>query len=189
MVNRLTEKIILDSETKSEERIRIAFEKLEKTLLERKDLIIKEFEVKLLSAKENIDKENEIEVGLFRLEKEKEMLLLQNVLIKEVMDGLKKKFNLFIKENIASIITGLLKDVEEKNLVIKVPEASADINIEGVKIVKDANITDSFLLEGKNWKLLFNWERFSQSIEGYIREKIGKELFEDNDKNKTNRDT
>jgi len=187
MVKHLLDRIIVDAGNKAGEAVKNAGSRLEKEFLEKKEIIAKEFEEKLDVAKKRIDREKEREISNFRMEKEKEFLELQNKFIAEVIARIKEKFDLFLKNNMKDIIAGFTQENREKECFVKVPETAGDMKIEGVTIEKDPGLGDAFLLEGKNWKLLFNWERFSSAIYWHIKEKTGRYLFDDNGKNRKDR--
>ena len=180
MVKNLTDKIIRDARDRAEKFVKEAEEKLEKMLYDREKIISKEYAEKLAEAEKSADREAEKEISNFRLEKGKEILERKNRLIKEVMEKLEEKFNLYLKDNMEGIIAGLAKEINEEDYTVKVPETSGDISIKGVRVEKDGKLKNAFIFEGKSWSLLFNWERFSGAVSGYVREKAGRYLFEDN---------
>lgn len=181
MVKNLTDKIVQDSRKKAEGIIQEAEKKLEKMLQEKKEAISKDYAQKLAEAKKRIDAATEREISNYRLGKEKELLACKNGMLQDMIKKIEEEFNLFLGGNLQGIITGITKGIKEKDCVIKVPETSADITIEGFKVEKDAKLSNAFLLEGKNWSLLFNWERFSAAISDYIKEKTGSSLFGKNE--------
>jgi len=183
MVKNLTEKIILEAQKKADSTIKKAEHHLEKMLFEKKEIITKEFEQKLAYAKNRIDQQVEREISNFRMEKEKEILDWRNRMIKEVMTKVEEKFNRFLADNMKDIIAGFTKEIEEKGCIVKVPETAQNIKIEGVHIEVDPQLKNAFRIEGKNWHLLFNWERFSLSISGHIKQKVASYLFGNERKN------
>ncbi|HNS33051.1 MAG TPA: hypothetical protein PKN36_08780 [bacterium] len=179
MVKNLVDKIILDARGKAQDSLKKAEARLEETFLQKKGIIAKEYEEKLDAARKKIDSDMERKLSNFRMEREKEILELQNRLIEEVRKKIEEKFNLNLRDNMNEIIKGLAGEIKGKEYSIKVPE-TAEVEIENVRVEKDAGLKDAFLLEGAKWKLLFNWERFSSAVSGYIREKAGEYLFGDN---------
>ncbi len=177
MVKKLVDKIIEDAGKKAGDKVREAEKKLEELFLDKEKDILRQFEEKLEAAQKSIDREKERELSNFRMEKEKELLELQNRMLEQVYGNLREKFVLFLRENLPDIVRGIAGEIGQEDYVVRIPESSADIRLDNARVEKDPALKDSIIFEGKNWKLLFDWERFSLAVAGVIRERAGFYLF------------
>ena len=109
--------------------------KLEELFLDKEKDILRQFEEKLEAAKKSIDREKERELSNFRMEKEKELLELQNRMLEQVYGNLREKFVLFLRENLPDIVRGSPGN-RAGGLRCKDPESSADIRLDNARVEK-----------------------------------------------------
>jgi len=130
--------------------------------------------------KNEIDKEIENEIINFKIEKNKEVLLLKNQLIEKVEEKIEEKFNQYLNQNIEKIILDLLIKLQNSEVKILVPE-NIDINI-GKQVRKEKNIKNKFLIEGEKWDIEFSWEDIKKTIGRDLKKEIAKKLFNGKEK-------
>ena len=183
MVENLIKKVIEEAESKAKNIIEKAEKQLEEKWKEVEKKVEEEFETLLKQEKENIDREVERELINFKLKKEKEILSIKNSFIEEVEKKIEEKFNQFFNENFAELVKKSISGIKE-NVKILIPE-DKDLKIENAEISKDASLKNTFIIEGKNWNIVFSWERIKESFKTEIREKIIKFLFSDEQKRTT----
>lgn len=180
MIEKLIKKVVEDAEKKAESIIKKAEEELQELYLAGKEKIDREYEDKLRFEKGKTDRENERRVSGFRMDKGKELLALQNGFIEEVMKRIEERFNDCLNENIRDIIASFCKDIKEKDYVVTVPESSGNLEIKDVKIEKDKNLKNAFVVSSGKWKIVFNWDRIKITMGDTLREKIGRYFTGDN---------
>ncbi len=186
MIEKLIEKVVEDAEKKAKDLIRKKEKELQERYSAEKEKIDKEYEDKLQAEKEKIDKEEERKFSSFRMEKEKEMLALQNSFIEKVMKKTEERFNNYLNENIRDIIVSLCKKIKGKGYRVTVPESAGDFDIEGVKVERDKNLKNTFVISAEKWKVVFNWESVKNAMGDSLREKIGRYFIgADGQKNRT----
>ncbi|MDD3726614.1 MAG: hypothetical protein PHI44_05405 [Candidatus Ratteibacteria bacterium] len=185
MLDKLIKKVVEDAEKKAEGLIEEAEKELEAMYLAEKMAIEKEYEEKLQTEKNRIDRNAERKISAFVMEKEKELLALKNGLIDEVMKKLEERFNEYLKENMKGLITSICKDIDkEKEYVVKIP-AEADIYVDGIKIEKDNKLKNAFVIVAPEWDIVFNWESIKASIGDTLREKAASLLSQGNEEKRT----
>lgn len=171
MLDKLIKKVIDDAEKKAKDIIEKAEMELEERYLTESRVIEKEYEEKIWREKDEIDREVERSISAFVMEKEKEILALKNSFIDEVLKKTEERFNEFLRENMKEIIKSLIKDIKENDYVVRIPQ-DADVNIEGVKIEKDNNLKNGFVVVSSGWDIVFNWESIMTTLEETLRSKI-----------------
>ncbi|MBN1444962.1 MAG: hypothetical protein JW957_02495 [Candidatus Omnitrophica bacterium] len=177
-MDKLIKKVIEDAEKKAEGIIGKAKETLNEKFAAEKENIEKEYEGKLRDAKNRIDKESEIRLSRFRMDKEKELLALKNSFIEEVLKVEEKKFNEYLNKNMKDIIVSACRELGGKNYTVKIPESAEDMaEIKDVKIEKDKTLRDAFIISAEKWSIVFNWEHIRVMMEDELKEKAGKYLF------------
>ncbi len=180
MIDKLIQKVVEDAEKKAEEIIEKARKELRELFAAEKEKIDREYEEKLRSEKERIDRENERKVAGFRMEREKELLALKNSYIEMVMKKLEEKFNASLNEDIWDVVASFCRDMKEKNCRVTVPDSAGDVEIAGIKVVKDRNLKDAFVVSSEKWKIVFNWDRIRTTMGDELKEKIGRYFSGDN---------
>jgi vacuolar-type H+-ATPase subunit E/Vma4 len=173
MLEKLIKKVVEDAEKRAEDIIKKAEKELQERYSVEKEKIDKEYEDKLQVEKEKVDKEEEKKFSSFRLEKEKEVLSLQNTFIDTVMKKIEERFNEHINKNMKDIIVFFCKDIEEKNSFVKVPESAENFEIKDIKVEKDKSLKNGFIISSGKWKIVFNWDRVKAAMADRLREKIG----------------
>lgn len=174
MIDKLIQKVVEDAEKTAREIIEKAEQELHQLFAKEKEKIDKEYEEKLRSEKERIDREYERKISSFRMEKEKELLALRNGFIEEVMKNLEERFNSSLNEDIWDVVASFCRDIKNKNCTVIVPESAGDVEVPGLKIVKDRNLKNGFIVSAERWKVVFNWNRIMSTMGDELREKAGR---------------
>ncbi len=172
MIEKLIKKIIEDAEKKAEGIIRDAEKRLQELYAAEKDRIDREYVDRLRFEKEKIDSGNERRISTFRMDKEKEILAMQNGFIENVMKKMEEMFNSYLRENTGAIIASICEKMKEDDYTVTVPESSI-IEIKDAKIKTDANLKNAFVVDAGKWKVVFNWESIKNTMGDTLREKIG----------------
>lgn len=177
MIEKLIKKVVEDAEEKAQEIIEKAEnECLELFALEKK-AIEREYGDRLRLEKERIDGENARKIAGFRMESEKELLALKNSFIEEVMKKLEKRFYASLNEDIWDIVASFCREIKEKNCRVTVPESAGDVEISGVKVIKDRDLKDAFIVSTEKWKIAFTWDRIRDVLGDELRENIGRQFI------------
>jgi vacuolar-type H+-ATPase subunit E/Vma4 len=173
MVEKLIKKVVEDAEKKAEDIIKKAEKELQECYSAEKEKIDKEYEDKLQAEKSKVDKEEERKFSSFRMEKGKEVLALQNTFIDKVMEKIEERFNGYLNKNMKDMIIFLCKGIGEKDFVVRVPESAENLEIKDIKVEKDRNLKNGFVVSSGKWNLVFDWESVKTTMADRLREKIG----------------
>ena len=179
MVEKLIEKVIKDAEEKKERIIKEAENKLADLWAKEKEKIENEFKERIETEKRKIRKYIETEIGSFKLDKEKEILYLKNNIIEEILKKIEIKFNKFLEENIESIVKNIFEKIEDGEYNLKIPNSYnfvIDNPSKKINIIK-SDIENSFIIEGKNWDITFNWNNVKVVFQNELIEEINKTLL------------
>jgi|GEM_PF-961672 len=178
MIDKLIRKVIEDAKKEAEDTVLKAKEETGEKFRAEKEKIEREYDRKLAAAKERIDRESERKLSGFRMDKEKEILALQNSFIEEVLKIEEEKFREYLNRNMKNIIASLCRDTGKNNLVVRVPESAGEMTgMKDVKIERDRRLKDSFVIAAGKWKVVFDWERVRMTMEEDLRKKIGEYIF------------
>ena len=176
MVEKLIKKIIQDAEKKKEQIIKEAEERAEKLWEEKKKKIEEDFEKRLMEEKDRIKREILSEIINFRLEKRKEFLSVKNEIIKKVMEKIEKKFKDYLSADFQKIVENVIKRIKTEEFLIRIPQ-NIDLKVERGKVVKDKDLADGFIIEGKKWDIKFNWEGIKLNFEKELISEISKSIL------------
>lgn len=173
----LIKKIMEEAEEKRKKIIEEAKNFLNSEWEKGKNKIDKEYEGKEKRLKKVIDSEISNDIVNFKIEKNKELLSLKNELIKRCEEEIEKKFNEYLNKNMEEIVSSLLSKVDDKREIkVLVPENS-DVKIDGYDIVKDKEIKNKFLIQGKKWDIEFSWDIIKKVFGERLRKEIAEKLF------------
>ncbi|MCM8818834.1 MAG: V-type ATP synthase subunit E family protein, partial [Candidatus Omnitrophica bacterium] len=172
---KLINKLIEEAKLKAEEIKKRGEEEYRKKLEIEKEKIRIDFEKNLEKEKKKIDKEVEKEIINFKLIEEKEILSLKNLIIEKVQKKVEEKFNEFLNENMEEIVNQIIENLNEKDILIIIPEGQSIKS--DFPVVNDKNIKNSFKIKSKNWEIEFSWENLKNIFENRIKEKANKFLF------------
>ncbi|MCM8766524.1 MAG: hypothetical protein NC816_01275 [Candidatus Omnitrophica bacterium] len=175
MVEKLIKKLIEEAEKKAEVILEQGRKDFEKKLNLEREKIEREFEEKFQNQKNKIDLEIEREIISFKIEKEKEILLIKNRIIEDVVEKIEEKFNQFLNENMEVIIEKVLSNLNEKEVEIFVPEGKK-ID-QKYKVITDKNLKNSFKIKSKLWEIEFSWASIKNIFEPFIKQQANKLIF------------
>lgn len=183
MLDKLIKKVIKDAEKKASSIIEDAERDLEVRYQAERTAIEKKYKEKLREEKTNIDREMELSISSFIMEREKELLALQNSFIDEILQKVEERFNDYLNKKMKELIIYACRNIKEKEYVVQVP-TEADIDIEGIKIEKNIKLKAAFIIVSPRWEIVFDWKSINASIGDILREKTAA-LLKDNGKTET----
>lgn len=183
MLDKLIKKVIKDAENKASDIIENAEKDLEAKYLTESMVIEKEYKEKLQKEKNKTDREMELQISSFVMERERELLALKNSFIDEVLNKVEERFKDYLNKRMEELIVFVCNEIKEKEYIVQVP-TEADIDIEGIKIEKNIKLKAAFIIVSPRWEIVFDWKSINASIGDILREKTAA-LLKDNGKTET----